>query len=987
MGTGEANAFGALLRQHRTRAGLTQEELAERAGLSVRGLVYLERGTRHPYPDTLHRLAEALALDADARERFAQAAHEPVSPAAPHREEVRLAGRERELARLRARLDDVTAGNGGLVLIGGEAGIGKTTLAEATLREAATQGCATLVGHCFDLTETPPYGPFIDLFARYAPAPWLPAPPASFKGRGTVGPVPNQMALFVQVQDFLIALSRQRPTVMLLDDLHWADPASLDLLRFLARSVATLPLLILATNRSDELTRTHPLSPILPQLAREQGAERIALDLLNDEAVRTLIDERYRLPDADANRLVAYVQGRAEGNPLFVVELLRALAEGGALARDGDDWRLGDLTGTVLPLLLRQIIEGRVARLGDESQQQLAVAAVIGHAVRLDVWASVGEVDEGALFDVVGQGVDAHLLVESLDGEEVRFVHALVREGLYQGMIAKRRRRLHDQVGEALLSTRDPDPDAVAYHFQRAGDVRAGQWLAKAGERARAAHAYVTAVERMQEAVALLDRPEDAALAGSLCMQIGMMLRISDRARATRYSEEAIRRAEEANDPVLAGVARCRFASNLVYDGDYARGIAASRAGLAELTALPPEAWERTATPQWYIAAMEGDRSSVSDVRSSLAMPLAVVGACREALSLMGGTLDLDDAALATANVTKLDTLRLIAEYLGRPDVSKRMHEEYGHITRAAEDWLLLANVSSGFLVRTVLVYDADDLAYREEMASAAERALTRAQALHLVEPFPVRAVRFPLDFLAGSWDTVQTHAAVMHILRPPISNTAKFTLAMIARAQGRVEEARRYVREWLPEGAATEPGVHPLYYGLLFLHLGGLLALDADDLDGARAWAATSGRWLAWSGTVLGQSEGQALWAQYHRQAGDIEQAHEHAARALAYATEPRQPLALLAAHRLLGELDIDAGQFGDAGTHLNAALTLAAACQASYERALTLLAIAELRMAMEDTDTARILLAEVQAIFEPLGAKPALARTERLAARLAQA
>jgi len=134
----------------------------------------------------------------------------------------------------------------------------------------------------------------------------------------------------------------------------------------------------------------------------------------------------------------------------------------------------------------------------------------------------------------------------------------------------------------------------------------------------------------------------------------------------------------------------------------------------------------------------------------------------------------------------------------------------------------------------------------------------------------------------------------------------------------------------------------------------------------------------------VRGQSEGQALWAQYHRQAGDNQQAYEHAERALAYATEPHQPLALIAAHRLLGELDTETGRFDDAATHLDASLTLVDACAAPFERVLTLLAMAERRAAMGETDAARALLDDVRAICAPLGAKPTLARADMLASRL---
>jgi len=217
-----------------------------------------------------------------------------------------------------------------------------------------------------------------------------------------------------------------------------------------------------------------------------------------------------------------------------------------------------------------------------------------------------------------------------------------------------------------------------------------------------------------------------------------------------------------------------------------------------------------------------------------------------------------------------------------------------------------------------------------------------------------------------------------------PIAHMATLTLGTIARLQGRPGEARQYVREYLPEGTTTESGTRAFVFGLPFQHLGGLLALDASDLNEAREWAEATDRWLVSSGAVLGQSGGQTLWARYFRQAGDVEQAYEHAERALAHATAPRQPLALIPAHRLLGELDADAGRHDDAATHLETSLALADACEAPYERALTLLAMTELRAATGDSDDAKRLLDEVITICAPLGAQPALARADVLAARL---
>src|SRR5205823_3382261 len=138
------------------------------------------------------------------------------------------------------------AGRGGLVLIGGEAGIGKTTLAEALGREALERGARLAIGRCYDLTDTPPYGPWRAALAPLPAAPDLPPLPAALAPTGR-GEAASQAALFAQARAFLAAAAAERPLVLLLDDLHWADPASLDLLRHLAREAAALPLLLLVT--------------------------------------------------------------------------------------------------------------------------------------------------------------------------------------------------------------------------------------------------------------------------------------------------------------------------------------------------------------------------------------------------------------------------------------------------------------------------------------------------------------------------------------------------------------------------------------------------------------------------------------------------------------------------------------------------------------------------------------------------------------------
>jgi predicted ATPase len=268
--------------------------------------------------------------------------------AAPIRQTPPLVGRAREQAALRDALAAALAGRGSLVLIGGEAGIGKTALAEALLTEAEQQGALALVGRCYDLAETPPYGPWAEAIAGIPRADDLPAPPDL--GGGVPG---GQAALFAAVRAHLSALAATQPVVLLLEDLHWADPASLDLLRYVARGLDRGPLLLLATYRSDELTRRHPLYALLPALEREAQAIRRDLRPLGTAALRALAG-RYALPDAQTARLAAWLLGRAEGNAFFTAQLLRALEDAGTLGETADGWALGDLGAVGLPTRMCQ---------------------------------------------------------------------------------------------------------------------------------------------------------------------------------------------------------------------------------------------------------------------------------------------------------------------------------------------------------------------------------------------------------------------------------------------------------------------------------------------------------------------------------------------------------------------------------------------------------------------------------------------------------
>jgi hypothetical protein len=229
---------------------------------------------------------------------------------------------------------------------------------------------------------------------------------------------------------------------------------------------------------------------------------------------------RYSLPEPDLARLVAYGHARTDGNAFFLVQLLRALEEEAVLRRADGRWELGDLGVIGVPIPLRQVIDARAVRLGEEGHQLLRVAAVIGQIVPVALWTTVVATDDETVLELIDRACAMRILEETPDGGQVQFAHALVRDALYMGITGPRRRRLHRQIGEAMGALPDPDPDAVAYHFRQAEDPRVAGWLVRAGERAQRALAWRTAAERYEEA---LTHAHDAVLAAHVRYYQGMI--------------------------------------------------------------------------------------------------------------------------------------------------------------------------------------------------------------------------------------------------------------------------------------------------------------------------------------------------------------------------------------------------------------------------------------------------------------------------------
>jgi DNA-binding CsgD family transcriptional regulator len=321
---------------------------------------------------------------------------------------------------------------------------------------------------------------------------------------------------------------------------------------------------------------------------------------------------------------------------------------------------------------------------------------------------------------------------------------------------------------------------------------------------------------------------------------------------------------------------------------------------------------------------------------------------------------------------------------LGRPEESRRAFDRARELALARNNGAMVGSIAWDELLDAVLPFQTDRREERQELAIAACRAMAGAS-----EFWPDNELsRLPflrLHILEGNWDEAeQLGLAAKTNSNLDIRHGACRHLGLLARHRGRTDVAWSLVHELLSDGPATEPGNCHFRSATELQRIAADLSLDTGDLVLAREWLSAHDRWLEWSGAEREKAEGELGWARYHLSGGDLALARSRADRALTLAGEPRQPLVLLAVHRILGELDTASRQYEAAEVHFDAALALAETCAAPFERALTLLSLAELRTMQGRRRVALTLLAQARAALADLGAFPALVHADALAARL---
>lgn len=481
-----------------------------------------------------------------------------------------LTGRKRELAFLTALIEDTRAtGQGRVVIVSGETGIGKTRLVREALTEARARSFCVLSGRAFPLAAGLAYAPILDAIAPFLRALDLPARGALtrglpdlgtlFSGLGLSPPEPlhdpalEKTRLFEAVRRLIERIAADQPVVFFIDDLHWADPASIELLHYLAQRVVDAPVCVLATYRAEDVDQARGLRPLLAALRRTAVLEELTLDRLGPDEVSALIESL--LGQEVAPQIPATLGERARGVPLFVEALVRGARDTGDLVLEGGTWNLSSNTSPTLPPNVRDAITERLARLDPDARRLVDLIAASGQEAHYSTLRKVGDFDHETLNHSLSRLRSAGLVSEQDSKSEVRyaFTHPLIQEAANTELSAVRRRQLHAAFAQVLERGDFDAVEQLAYHYRLAGREvdadRAVEVLVAAGDHARELSANDEAAQYFGAALELVRSGHQADRMPEVLEKLGEAWeRVGEAAAAVSVWSEALTDRQRASD-------------------------------------------------------------------------------------------------------------------------------------------------------------------------------------------------------------------------------------------------------------------------------------------------------------------------------------------------------------------------------------------------------------------------------------------------------
>ncbi|MDX1658896.1 MAG: BTAD domain-containing putative transcriptional regulator [Nitriliruptorales bacterium] len=756
-----------------------------------------------------------------------------------------LIGRSEELAGLRGLARAAAGGQPHVVLLGGDAGVGKTRLLQAVVAEVGDE-IDVLVGRCLELGEGAiPFAPIAQVVRRLVRD--LP-PQRSSEVLGsakqslarivpelgeldpdrTVDLEQERSLLFAGVHRAVVRFSRDRPVLLVFEDVHWADRSTLDLLGYLARNLHDERLLLAATFRTDELHRRHPLRDVLGELSRIPGVVRIDLAPLSEEEVgaqlRSILGAD---PEPD---LLRQVVQRSGGNPFFVEELTAALQEGG-----GAQLRAG----------LRDVVGSRLGRLPDEVRDVLDVAAVAGRRVDHRLLAAATGEDPVRLARLLRPAVDRHVLVAEETG--YRFRHDLVREVVEDELLPGERTALHRRVAEVLSETPELAAEGagqvdaeLAHHWYAALELQpAFDASLRAAERARESAAFSEALTHFERALDLWAKVDTEH------ERTGVLQRAAETAsQAGRYSRaiNLLRLAldELEDDPAREADLRCQLAGALWWEAaDFEEAREEARRAHALLADAPPSSSKADtvhtlarlhmlggahneaiplAREAVALAQETGAEQIEADSRITLGTSLCQLDVETGIRELEAGTSiahQIDDVPTRQRGLNNLLAMHRDQSGAGR-DVIERLVAEL--LESMDSDWPLHGPADKVLL---------SNVAFDAVMAGKWDRAdamLARIGRYHLegADLGFFLCSRMSLRWMRGQLDAAKEDAARVHdigIGGPWYPSWARMTEAAIAADEGRLDDVQRLVDRGREEVGGFGHQWDPTLMALQMLH------------------------------------------------------------------------------------------------------------------------------------------------------------------------
>ncbi|WP_197285111.1 helix-turn-helix transcriptional regulator [Sciscionella sediminilitoris] len=662
-----------------------------------------------------------------------------------------LIGRAAELDMLRGTLESAIDGTAGAVLLAGEAGVGKTRVLRELAELTTERGGLVLTGRCLDVGESGmPYLPFAEALGRLGTvepdvvatrpaliplAPGIEPPEAQGSAPVLVPPGGRrveqdvgQLRLYDAVLGALTEVAARRPVLLAIEDVHWAESSTLHLLSFLIARLQAQRLFVVATYRTDELHRRHPLRPVLAELVRDKAVLRVDLGPLSERHSTALVRELAKEAGIEPNgTLLRDIAARCEGNAFFAEELIAAAGTG-----QGQ-----------LPWALADVLLSRVEQLSAETQELLRIAAVGGRWVRhrrLVAVTEEGGHTEAGLDGALREAIGHHLLVVDGDQDRYSFRHALLREAVYGDLLPGERARLHGHYVAAIKKEKGKGVAAALAHHALESDTlpEALAALVDAVDEAERLGAPSEALRHAERALRVWpkvpadQRPEAVTESGLLREASALCGSIGQPERAIRYARQAVRAAEPGTDPVDLARALRRVAESVVSLDD---------PGKQPFEAID-RAWQLLENTEAY-----RDKASVLATRSILLRRVDMTAAGEAAVQAIAAA---EKAGYAPGKANALITLGTVEARSGHPEQAREHYLEAARIAAESEA------PNAELRARHMLGFQAFEVGELDAAITELEATLARAGEYGLT--FSVFGVECRIQlaaalFQAGFWD------------------------------------------------------------------------------------------------------------------------------------------------------------------------------------------------------------------------------------------